>query len=180
MSHDQRSVRTKQDRRSFVPTLHGSRNRSQHRRTPRERISNRIDLRLSFGRAFIRGMSKRKRHLGLAIAALLAMAPACLEQRHARRVRSGVHVPRPASAWRHSPVSLRSIRYRRSPGGNDCRPVRVTRQENRPPMHKNPACHASENSWCLDGPARHAQGLASGRGNRYVEQASWLTARSTG
>ena len=67
---------TEQDRRVFVPTPHGSPRwqRGYKRRTPLERINNRIDHSFGFELHFIRGKAKMMTHVGLALAVMMALA----------------------------------------------------------------------------------------------------------
>ena len=67
---------TEQNRRSFVPTPHGSPSwkRGYNRRSALERINSRIDNSFGFENHYIRGLSKMKTRTGLALAVMMAMA----------------------------------------------------------------------------------------------------------
>jgi hypothetical protein len=74
-----RSIRiniTKEDRRIFTPTPHGSPSwkRIYNRRSSLERINNRIDNSFGFEKHYIRGKAKMQTRVGLAIAVMMAMA----------------------------------------------------------------------------------------------------------
>lgn len=81
---------TKQDRRIFVPTPHGSPSwqRGYNRRSALERINNRIDNSFGFESHFIRGMSKMQTRVGLALAVMMAMALGHVEAGREEQMRS--------------------------------------------------------------------------------------------
>jgi hypothetical protein len=74
-----RSIRiniTKEDRRIFTPTLHGSPSwqRIYNRRSSLERINNRIDNSFGFEKHYIHGKAKMQTGVGLALAVMMVMA----------------------------------------------------------------------------------------------------------
>ncbi|WP_313927667.1 hypothetical protein [Pseudoxanthomonas sp.] len=73
---------TEQDRRTFVPTPHGSPSwyRGYNRRTAMERIHNRIDNGFGYERHFVRCIEKVTRRVGLALTITLAMARGQMRQ----------------------------------------------------------------------------------------------------
>lgn len=81
---------TKQDRRIFVPTPHGSPSwqRGYNRRSALERINNRIDNSFGFESHFIRGKSKMQTRVGLALAVMMAMALGHVEAGRHEQMRS--------------------------------------------------------------------------------------------
>jgi hypothetical protein len=86
------------DRRTFVPTPHGSPSwqRGYNRRSALERINNRIDNSFGFERHFIRGRIKMQTCVGLALAVMMAMALGHVRQGRPEQMRSLVQ-PIPAT-----------------------------------------------------------------------------------
>ncbi|WP_245232797.1 transposase [Thiorhodococcus minor] len=79
-----------QDRRIFVPTLHGSPSwqRGYNRRSALERINNRIDRHFGLEQHFIRGIAKTTTRVGLAIAVMMAMALGHIRQGRPEQMRA--------------------------------------------------------------------------------------------
>jgi len=93
-----RSIRiniTKEDRRIFTPTPHGSPSwqRIYNRRSSLERINNRIDNSFGFEKHYIRGKAKMHTRVGLAISVMMAMA---LGHARASRIGQSRSLVRPA------------------------------------------------------------------------------------
>ena len=86
------------DRRIFVPTPHGSPSwqRGYNRRGALERINNPIDNSFGFERHFIRGLAKMQTRVGLALAAMMAMALGHVKEGRLGQMRSLVQ-PIPAT-----------------------------------------------------------------------------------
>lgn len=81
---------TEHDRRIFVPTPHGSPSwkRGYNRRSALERINSRIDNSFCFENHYIRGLSKMKTRVGLALAVMMAMALGHIKAGRPQQMRS--------------------------------------------------------------------------------------------
>jgi len=81
---------TRQDRRIFVPTPHGSPSwhRGYDRRSALERINSRIDNSFGFEHHYIRGQTKMSVRVGLALAVMMAMAVGHIEAGRLEQMRS--------------------------------------------------------------------------------------------
>ena len=78
------------DRRIFMPTPYGTKSWEQayNRRSAIERINNRIDNNFGFELHFIRGISKMKTRVGLALAVMMAMALGHVREQREDQMRS--------------------------------------------------------------------------------------------
>ena len=90
---------TKEDRRIFTPTPHGSPswNRTYNRRSSLERINSRLDNDFGFEKHYIRGKAKMQTRIGLATAVMMAMALGHVKAGHKEQMRSLVR-PVPLAA----------------------------------------------------------------------------------
>ncbi len=81
---------TEHDRRTFVPTPHGSPSwqRGYNRRSALERINGRIDNSFGFENHYIRGISKMKARVGLALAVMMALAVGHIKEGRKQQMRS--------------------------------------------------------------------------------------------
>lgn len=80
----------KHDRRIFTPTPHGSPswNRNYHRRSALERINNRLDHSFGFEDHYIRGQAQMTARVGLALAAMMALALGHVREGRPQQMRS--------------------------------------------------------------------------------------------